>query len=85
MCVNPTCPRCLTCKATTINRDENGARNIALIGFSQLVSRDGLTLPPFRSSYNPNKYALSPNFSSYQSGDDLKPSQRGDQFRVPRG
>lgn len=45
----------LTCKATTINRDENVARNIALIGFSKMASKDGETLPLFRSSYNLQK------------------------------
>ncbi|KAL9544324.1 hypothetical protein MBANPS3_007681 [Mucor bainieri] len=85
ICVNPRCPRRLTCKATTINRDENGARNIALIGFSTMVSRDGCTLPPFRPSYNPDKYTLSPKFRAYQIGDATNPSQGGDQFRVPRG
>jgi hypothetical protein len=42
---------------TAVNRDRNGARNIALIGFSRMVSDDCNALPPFRRSYNnTNKY-----------------------------
>lgn len=40
----------------TVNRDDlNGAKNIALIGFSSLAAQDDLALPPFRRSRNTNK------------------------------
>ncbi|KAG2201086.1 hypothetical protein INT47_010838 [Mucor saturninus] len=62
VCVNKDCPRRMHNKSTTSNRDQNGALNIALIGFSALVSEDGLTLPPFRRGVNnPNKFNLSNN------------------------
>ncbi|KAL9537086.1 hypothetical protein MBANPS3_012094 [Mucor bainieri] len=83
MCINPEYPRRKF--ATTINRDQNGARNIALIGFSRMVSQDGLPLPPFQSTHKSNKYTLSTNFMSYQCGDDVQPSQRGDEFQGPLG
>lgn len=57
VCSNIYCPRRISTRSTTVNRDLNGAKNIALIGFSQLVSSDNCPLPPFRrSSYNTNKY-----------------------------
>ena len=56
VCKNKFCPRRIKSKSTTTNRDENGARNIALIGFSILISKDGMVLPPYRRSYNSNKY-----------------------------
>ncbi|KAL7330325.1 hypothetical protein PS15p_205290 [Mucor circinelloides] len=53
---NVLCPRRLTTRSTTINSDLNGAKNIALIGFSSLAAEDGLPLPPpFRRTHNPNK------------------------------
>lgn len=59
-CTNEICPRRLSSRSSTINRDQNGAMNIALIGFCHLVSEDGLTLPPFRrSNNNSNKYEIS--------------------------
>lgn len=42
------CPRRLSCNATTINRDRNAAWNITLIGFSTLVGQDNLSLPVFQ-------------------------------------
>ncbi|KAK4510646.1 uncharacterized protein ATC70_005078 [Mucor velutinosus] len=42
-------------KQTTMNRDEQGASNIALIGFSALVSLDNKVLPPFSRAQNPDK------------------------------
>lgn len=51
-CTNENCPRRLFGRSTTINRDANGAKNIALIGFSAMVSEDNLTLPPFRRGFN---------------------------------
>lgn len=56
-CFNTKCPRKILSRSTTINRDQNGAKNIALIGFSSIISEDGLTLPPFRRYNNSNKYA----------------------------
>jgi hypothetical protein len=56
VCVNPSCPRRVATRSTTINRDHNGAFNIVLIGFSSLMSVDGLPLKPFRRSYNSIKY-----------------------------
>ncbi|KAK4516942.1 uncharacterized protein ATC70_000270 [Mucor velutinosus] len=50
-------------KQTTMNRDEQGASNIALIGFSALVSLDNKVLPPFSRVQNPDKYVLSPTYS----------------------
>lgn len=59
-CTNEVCPRRLSSCSSTINRDQNGAMNIALIGFCHLVSEDGSTLPPFRrSNNNSNKYEIS--------------------------
>lgn len=56
ICYNTQCPRRLTTKATTTNRDRNGAYNIASIGFSSFASRDGLPPPPpFRRSRPANK------------------------------
>ncbi|KAL7324037.1 hypothetical protein PS15p_210608 [Mucor circinelloides] len=46
VCHNVLCPRRLTTRSTTINRDLNDAKNIALIGFSSLAAEDGLPLPP---------------------------------------
>lgn len=48
VCANAKCPRRISTRSTTSNRNQNSARNIALIGFSSLVSEDGLPLPPFR-------------------------------------
>lgn len=48
VCMNTSCLRRLSCNATTINRDRDGARNIALIGFSALVGQDNLPLPAFQ-------------------------------------
>ncbi|KAG2200470.1 hypothetical protein INT47_011450 [Mucor saturninus] len=63
ICTNEICPRRLSSRSSTINRDQNGAMNIALIGFCHLVSEDGLTLQPFRrSDNNSNKFHLSKNF-----------------------
>ncbi|KAK4518943.1 uncharacterized protein ATC70_009170 [Mucor velutinosus] len=53
-CFNPECPKRLA-KQTTMNRDEQGASNIALIGFSALVSLDNKVLPPFSRVQNPDK------------------------------
>jgi hypothetical protein len=50
VCYNQSCPRRKKYKATAINRDENGARKIALIGIFALVSEDGNPLPPFNRS-----------------------------------
>ncbi|KAG2201780.1 hypothetical protein INT47_002040 [Mucor saturninus] len=62
-CTNEICPRRLSSRSSTINRDQNGAMNIALIGFCHLVSEDSLTLPPFRrSNNNSSKFHLSKNF-----------------------
>ena len=48
-CCNPECPsRRRNC--STINRDAVGAQNIALIGMTMALARDGLPLPPFRRS-----------------------------------
>lgn len=55
VCHNVRCPRRLTTRATTTNRDGNGALNIAVIGFSRMASSDGLPLPPFRRSLKSNK------------------------------
>jgi hypothetical protein len=52
VCYNTKCPKRVFQNATTTNRDENGARNIALIGFSSLVSKDGKYLPVFSRSYS---------------------------------
>ncbi|KAF1800357.1 hypothetical protein FB192DRAFT_1458774 [Mucor lusitanicus] len=69
VCLNVKCPRRLTSGATTVNRDLNDAKNIALIGFSSLAAQDGLALPPFRRSHNTNKYILSQLFLAHQSGE----------------
>lgn len=53
--LNVTFPRRLITGATTLNRDLNGAKNIALIGFSYLAPQDYLPLPPCRRTYNSNK------------------------------
>lgn len=50
-CNNKNCPR-RAARMTTINRDMNGAANIALIGFSTLISQENLPLPPFQKSRN---------------------------------
>ena len=58
-CVNPECPKRLSTRSTTTNRDSNGALNIALVGFSLLVSDDNRPLPPFRRGvYNAFKYVI---------------------------
>lgn len=67
-CTNKNCPRRKTTRATTTNRDQNGAKNIALIGFSRMVSEDGLCLPPFRRKNKSNKYNLSQIYSVHQTG-----------------
>ena len=41
VCSNPLCPRRVSTRCTTINRDGNGARNIALIGITSIISTDG--------------------------------------------
>ncbi|KAK4513356.1 40S ribosomal protein S27 [Mucor velutinosus] len=51
---NPECPKRLA-KQTTMNRDEQGASNIALIGLSALVSLNNKVLPPFSRVQNPDK------------------------------
>ena len=57
VCSNPLCPRRVSTRCTTINRDGNGARNIALIGITSIISTDGRPLPPFqRGVYKSNKY-----------------------------
>jgi hypothetical protein len=57
VCKNTNCPRRLTCRSTTINRDYNGTNNIGLIGFSSVVSDNGMPIAPFqRTSYKSNKY-----------------------------
>ena len=53
-CLNPMCPRRISAGRTTVNRDYNGAKNIALIGFSRLISEDQLPLPPFRKGIKNN-------------------------------
>jgi hypothetical protein len=60
VCTNPLCPRRIMCKATTINRDNNGGTNIATTDTSSLVSKVGLPLPPFRRSYfnESSKYVI---------------------------
>ena len=56
-CLNSRCPRRLATRSTTINRDTNGARNIALIGLSSIISTNGRPLPPFQRGVNEsNKY-----------------------------
>ena len=52
VCYNTKCPKRVFQNATTTNRDENGAQNIALIGFSSLESKDGKPLPVFSRSYS---------------------------------
>jgi hypothetical protein len=57
VCKNTNCPRRLAFRSTTINRVYNGANNIGLIGFSSVVSDDGMPIAPFqRISYKSNKY-----------------------------
>jgi hypothetical protein len=57
VCKNTNCPRRLTCRSTTINRDYNGANNIDLIGFNFVVSDNGMPFASFqRTSYKSNKY-----------------------------
>ncbi|KAF1806486.1 hypothetical protein V8B55DRAFT_1007498 [Mucor lusitanicus] len=90
VCHNIHCPRRLTTGIITINRDGNGAYNIALIGFSRMASTDGLPLPPFRRSSNSNKYSLSNKFLTRQSlvhnqGDARTPTQSGDELEAPSG
>ncbi|KAF1799956.1 hypothetical protein FB192DRAFT_1142283 [Mucor lusitanicus] len=53
-CYNTKCPMRAS-KQTTSNRDAQGAINIALIGFSKLVSKDGSVLPPFARKTNHDK------------------------------
>ncbi|CEP12090.1 hypothetical protein [Parasitella parasitica] len=66
------------------NRDSNGANNIAMIGFSSLISEDSLPLPAFRRTQS-SKYALSALFLSHQThGEDRIPTKGGDIFGVPR-
>ncbi|KAK4518348.1 Ark- serine/threonine protein kinase [Mucor velutinosus] len=50
-------------KQTTMNRDKQGASNIALIGFSALASLNNKALPPFSRVQNPDKHVLSPTYS----------------------
>jgi hypothetical protein len=45
---NTSCLKRKNNNSTTTNRDRNGAQNIALIGFSSMISKDGRPLPPFR-------------------------------------
>ncbi|KAG2195154.1 hypothetical protein INT47_006603 [Mucor saturninus] len=63
-CTNHNCPRRLSpTRRTTVNRDMNGTINIALIGFSCVVSNNSLPLPPFRRGiYNANKFNLSHHY-----------------------
>lgn len=58
VCSNKHCPRRIKSNSTTVNRDQNGAINIALIGFSKIVSVDGQALPPFRRNYKSSKYEI---------------------------
>ena len=53
-CLNPMCPGRISAGRTTVNKDYNGAKNIALVGFSCLISEDQLPLPPFRRGFNNN-------------------------------
>lgn len=46
VCHNIPYPARLYCR-TTVHRDSNGARYIALIGFTALISSDNESLPPF--------------------------------------
>ncbi|GAN07944.1 hypothetical protein MAM1_0183d07449 [Mucor ambiguus] len=86
VCHIANCPRRLATRPTTINRDQNGALNIALIGFSSLASTDGSPLPPFPRSHKLNKYSLSPLFLSHQNhGEEGIPTQSSDPLRVPTG
>ncbi|GAN01094.1 hypothetical protein MAM1_0004d00525 [Mucor ambiguus] len=72
-------PRRLTTGSTTANCDLNGAKNIALIGFSCLLAQDGLPLPAFRRILNSNDYSLSQSLLAHQSYDDVGIStQTGD-------
>ena len=48
VCTNNICPKRIVYRQTTTNRDQNSAKNIALIGLSLALSDDGLALPPFR-------------------------------------
>jgi hypothetical protein len=68
-CRNKKCPRQLTTKATCINRVYNGAKNIALVGYSQLKSPFGKPIPPFR----PNRH-LSVNNTPLE--ENLKKGER---------
>ncbi|CEP15260.1 hypothetical protein [Parasitella parasitica] len=75
VCFNPRCQRRISTNATTSNRNRNGATNIAMIGFSSLVSEKGLPLPAFRRIQS-NKYALSALFLSHQAhGEDRIPTK----------
>jgi hypothetical protein len=57
VCVSPICPARVTSRRTTTNRNKNGAKNIGWIGFSTMVLKMVLPLPPFRTSnYKSNKY-----------------------------
>ncbi|KAG1123095.1 hypothetical protein G6F42_010862 [Rhizopus arrhizus] len=63
---------------TTVNRDLNGAKNIALIEVSSFMSQDDFPLPHFRWNQNTNKYILSPRFLSHQPHDKERiPTQSG--------
>ncbi|CEP12397.1 hypothetical protein [Parasitella parasitica] len=55
VCFNPRCPRRISTRATTSNRDKNGASSIAMIGSPSLVSENGLPLPAFRRTQSNKK------------------------------
>ncbi|GAN04575.1 hypothetical protein MAM1_0067c04036 [Mucor ambiguus] len=49
LCADPNCPRRLACKVTPISRDDNGAKSIAIAGFTKMITYDDETLPPLQS------------------------------------
>jgi hypothetical protein len=51
-CKNSNCIRRKKTKATTINRDFNGAKNISIAGLSRWLAENGQPLPPFNRKYH---------------------------------
>lgn len=60
-CVNPSCTTFIN-GCNTMNRDVNTSKNIALKGFSMVLSVDGNSLPVF-SPQHPSTYQLDPSFA----------------------
>ena len=53
-----------------MTRDAVGSHNIALMGLSQLIAKDGLVLPPFRRTSTPTKQSKNYLVTNYPTALD---------------